>query len=131
VFPDSPPDTSQVLQSVRSTNFDGILVTSQLPPETRSQYMQGYVTKEQDMRYEPRRDRFVTYYREIEHTGYVDSEKVYIRSIDVWTTRNDGQMIWSGTSRSSEPNSVQDVRPEIVRLVTTALTKQGIIASEK
>ena len=131
VFPDSPPDTNQVLESVRSHNYDGILITSQLPPETKSQYMRGYVTSEQEMRYDPRRDRFVTYYHDIEHAGYVDSETVNIRTIDVWATANEGRMIWSGTSRSSEPNSTPAVRPEIVRLVMSDLTRRGIIAADK
>jgi len=131
VYPDSPPDTDQVYAIVRSNNYDGILVTSQLPPETKSQYVQGYVTREQEMRYSPTRDRFFAYYRDIEHSGYVDSETVNIRTIDVWQTANDGLMIWSGTCRSTEPNSVPSVRPEIVRLVTADLTRKGIIASEK
>lgn len=89
------------------------------------------MTKEQDTRYDSHRDRFVTYYRDIEHGGYVDSQKVNIRAIDVWATRNEGQMIWSATSKTPEPNSAQEVRPEIVRLVMTELTRQGIIGSER
>lgn len=131
LFPDEVPDTNQVTQTVRSNGFDGILVIRRLPSETNTQYLQGYVTKEQDMRYDRRTDRFVTYYREIEHAGYVDSQKVDIRSIDVWTTKNDGQMIWSATSKTPEPNSAQAVRPEIVKLVMSELTRGRIIASER
>jgi hypothetical protein len=130
-FPDSAPDTNQVDRIVRSENYDGVLVLRRLPSETTTQYQQGYMTKEQDMRYDRRRDKFVTYYSDIEHGGYVDSQKVDIRAIDVWATKNDGQMVWSGTSKTPEPNSAQEVRPEIVRLVMTELTKQGIISPER
>lgn len=131
LFPDAVPDTNQVIQSLRSNGFDGFLVIRRLPSETKTQYLQGYVTKEQDMRYDRRRDRFVTYYRDIEHAGYVDSQKVDIRAIDVWETKNEGQMIWSATSKTPEPNSLEAVRPEIVKLVMAELTQQGIIASER
>jgi hypothetical protein len=128
-FPDAVPDTSQVEQIVRSNNYDGVLVIRRLPTETTTQYLQGYMTKEQDARYDRRRDKFITYYRDIEHGGYVDSQKVDIRAIDVWATKDEGQMIWSATSKTPEPNSAQEVRPEIVSLVMAELTKQGIIGS--
>lgn len=130
-FPDAEPDTNQVTQIVQSNGFDAVLVIRRLPYETNPQYLQGYVTKEQDMRYDRRTDRFVSYYREIEHAGYLDSQKVDLRAIDLWTTKNEGQMIWSATSRTPEPNSMEIVRPEIVKLVMSELTKQGIIASER
>ncbi len=53
------------------------------------------------------------------------------RTIELWTTKNEGQMIWSATSKTPEPNSVQAVRPEIVKLVMSELTKRGIIATER
>ncbi len=131
LFPDAVPDTNNMIQIMQSNGFDGILICRMLPPETNTQNMEGYVTTEQNMRYDRRRERFVTYYRNIEHAAYVDSQKVDIRRIDVWATRNEGQMIWSATSLTPEPNSVQDVRPEIIRLVTSELAQQGIIASER
>jgi hypothetical protein len=131
LFPDAAPDTNQVLQIVQSDGFDGILVTRWLPPEANPQYEEGYVSTEQTTRYDRRRERFVTYYRDIEHAAHVDSLKIDMRSFDVWTTKNEGQMIWSGTSQTPEPNAVQEVRPEIVKLVMSELTKKGIIASER
>jgi hypothetical protein len=131
LFPDAVPDTNQIMQIVQSNSFDGVLVTRRLPPETNTQYVEGYVTAEQNMRYDRRRERFVTYYREIDHAGYVDSQKVDIRTFDVWATRNEGQMIWSATSNTPEPNSIQEVRPEIVKLVMSELTQKRIIASER
>jgi len=90
--------------------------------------LQGYVTKEQDMRYDRRSERFVTYYKDVEHAGYVNSQKVDMRVIDVWATRNVGHMLWRATSKTPEPNSVEAARREIVKLVMTELTQQGMIA---
>jgi hypothetical protein len=129
LFPDAVPDTNQVMQVIQSNGFDGMLVIRRIPEETSTQYKPGYVTREKGLRYYPHTDRLVTYYANIHHAAYIDSEKVDIRSIDVWTTKNDGQMIWSATSETPEPNSARIVRPEIVSLVMSELTKQHIIAS--
>ena len=130
LFPESVPDTEQVVSSVQSGVFDGILITRWLPPETKTHYIQGYMTKEQDLRYDLRKERFVTYYREIEHDGYVDSERVDFRAIDIWSTKNNGQLIWSGTSKTPEPNSMLTVRPEIVNLVISELERLKFVASK-
>lgn len=131
LFPDAVPDTNQVIQIVQSSGFDGILVNRWLRSETKTQFLQGYVTKEQDMRYDRRTDKFVTYYREVEHAGPLDSQKVDIRGIDVWATRNEGQIMWSATSKTSEPNSAQAAGLDIVELVLSGLTQQRIIASKR
>ncbi|MGD1045127.1 MAG: hypothetical protein ABR936_07345 [Bacteroidota bacterium] len=129
LFPDAVPDTNQVIQIVQKNGFDGVLIIRRLPSEANPQYVQEYLTQEKDMRYIWRRDRFVTYYRRVAHAAYVDSQKVDIRSIDVWATKNEGQLIWCATSETPEPNSIQEARPEIVKLVMSELTKQGMIAS--
>jgi len=132
LFPDAVPDTNQVLQIVRSSGFDGVLIIRWLPYETKTRHVRGYnVMNEPNMRYEERWDRFITYYRDIAYAGYVDTQKIDIRAIDVWTTKNEGQMIWSATSKTPEPNSVIEVRPEIVKLVLSELTHEGIIASKR
>lgn len=132
LFPDAVPDTSQVIQIVRSKSFDGVLVIRWLPYETKTKYVRGYnVMNEQNMRYDESRDRFITYYRDIAYPGYVDSQKVDIRAIDVWATKNEERMIWSAVSKTPEPNSMLAVRPEIVKLVLSELTQQDIIASER
>jgi hypothetical protein len=131
LFPDMVPDTDQVIQIVRSNGFDGILVVRRLPFETKTQYKQAYMTNELNTRFDRRGDRFVTYYREIYHDAYIDSQKVDIRTFDIWATKNEGRMIWSATSQTPEPNSVPSIRPEIINLVISELRRQGIIASER
>jgi hypothetical protein len=137
LFPEAVPDTNQVIEIVQSNGFDGILVCRRLPPESKAHYSQGWVslqgdvTTERHTRYDRRWERFVTYYRDANQVAYVDSQEVDIRSIDVWATRNEGQMIWSATSKTPEPNSLQKVRPEIVKLVMSELTKRSITASER
>lgn len=127
-FPDAVPDSDQVIQAVRSSGFDGVLVTRRLPSETTVQYQEGYVSTESRLRYDRRRERFVTYYRDVLHAAIVDSQTVFIRTIDVWSTKDEDHMIWSATSRTPEPISAREVRPGIVGLVLMELKDRGIIA---
>jgi hypothetical protein len=131
LFPDALPDTSEVIQSVQANGFDGVLVTRRLPSETKTQYMQGSVTSDQNVRYDRRNDRFETYYVDIVSAGYLDSTTIDVRTIDVWSTRNHGHMIWSATSETPEPSSILEARPEIIKLVMAELTQQSIIAHKR
>ena len=131
IFPDAPPDTNQVIETVRANGFDGILAIFHLPKEVISQRIPGYTTTERDVRYTPYHGpywtRYRTYYREVEHPGYIDTQTVAMRAIDVTTTGKDGKLIWSATSRTPDPGSVTDVQREIVSLVLSELEQRKII----
>ena len=132
LFPDAVPDTNQFIQIVQSNGFDGILVYRRLLPETKKKYKQGFEMSENNMVYDRYSKRFVvSYFIDTDYAAHVDSQKVDIRAIDVWTTRNEGQMIWRAKSKTPEPNAIQEVRPEIVKLVMSELTRHGIIVPER
>ena len=88
LFPDAPPDTGRVIAAVQANGFDGILVILRLPSEKDLQYIHGNISSEQDRRYNFYWQRYWSYYREIEHSGYLDSQTVAISAIDVATTGN-------------------------------------------
>ncbi len=131
LFPDSAPDTTQILAAVHADGFDGIMAILRLPTETNSHYVQGYTTIDQNVNYATYWQRYGTYYHETNHPGYVDSQSVAIRSIDVTTTGNGGKMIWSATSRTPDPGSVTDLQRGVASLVIAELAKAKIISSKK
>lgn len=131
LFPDALPDTDQVFASVQTDGYDGVLVILRLPTETNKQYIHGYVTTEQNVRYSYYWQRYRTYYQEIEHPGYIDSEKVDIRAIDISTTGVNGRLIWSATSRTPDPATVSDPQREIASLVMAELAGRSIIGVVK
>jgi hypothetical protein len=143
LFPDAPPDTNQIITTVQANGFDGFLVILRLPTERNTNVVQGYTTTERDTRngqysspyYDPYYgsywQRYNTYFREIDHPGYVDSQTVAIRSIEVTTTGNGGHLIWSATSRTPDPGSASEVQRGIAGLVLSALAKRNIIGSGK
>jgi len=130
LFPDAPPDTTQVIASVKENGFDGILAILKGRTETNKQVTPGYTTQIQDVRYNPYWDRYGTFYREIVHPGCVDSQKVDLRAIDVTATVNGGRLIWSATSKTPDPASVTDVQRGIADLVISELTRRSIILSK-
>jgi hypothetical protein len=131
LFPDAPPDSEQAKTTVQANGFDAVLVVLRLPEETNRQYVQGYSTTAQFLRYSTYWQRYITYYQEIDHPGYVDSQAVAVRAIELTTTGNNGRLIWSATSKTPDPGSVPDLQSGIAGLVATELTKRGIIGSRK
>ena len=129
LFPNAAPDTNQFIQIIQSNGFDGILIYRRLLPETKTKYKQGFEMSESNMVYDRYNKRFVaSYFRDEDYAAHIDSQKIDIRAIDVWTTRNEGQMIWRAKSNTPEPNAIQEVRLEIVKLVMSELTKHRVIA---
>jgi hypothetical protein len=155
IFPNAPPDTNQVIASVESDGFDGILIILNLPSDTTSYHVNGYKTIEnsnyfplnlnqkahyvyreypftdQDVHYISYWQRYRTCYREIEHPGYIDTTTTDVRAIDVTTTGKNGRLIWSATCRTPDPRSVMDVQISIARLVLKELTMRNIAGSRK
>ena len=131
LFPDAPPDTDQVIAASQEGGFDGVLVILRLPTQTSREYVRGYTTSEQVVQYSPYWPRYRTFFREIEHLGYVDSQTVAINTIDISTTREGGRMIWSATSKTPDPNTVEDAQSGIAELVMEKLQTTGIVAPKK
>jgi len=131
LFPDIPPDTDQVIAAVKANGFDGILVILKLRTETNREYIQGYTSTVQDVRYSYYWQRYWTTYHDIQHPGYVDSQTVDVRTIDVTSTGNNGRLIWSATSKTPDPGSVTDVQQGIAELVVSELAQRSIVGSKK
>ena len=127
LFPDALPDTDQIIETVQKNGFDGILVTRILQKETETHYVESYVTSESKLRYNPFRNSYSTYYRDVEHPGFVDSSTVDRRGIEVWVIRDKERIIWGATSNTPEGNSLETVKNNIVDLVIPELLRYGII----
>lgn len=143
LFPDAPPDTNQIIAAVLANGFDGFLVILRLPTERNEKIVQGYTSLERDTRNGPHSrpyyinyygsywQRYHTYFREIEHPGYIDSQTVAIRAIDVTTTGSNGRLVWSAMSRTPDPGSVSQAQLGIAGLVMAELAKRRIVGSGK
>jgi hypothetical protein len=131
LFPDALPDSGQCEAAVEANSFDGILVTRRLRPDTLSTYVPGYMKREPVTAYDPWRKTYYTYYREVEVPGYTETEKAARHSVNVWTTRERGQLVWSAIGRVVEEGAGSSVNDEIAGLIVPQLEDQGIIPKEK
>lgn len=131
LFPNALPDTNQVAATIQENGFDGVLVTRILHNETETHYVDAYVTSRLISQYNPFTKRYRNYYEDVQHPGYVDSLIINRRAIEVWTTKNEGKIIWGATSNTPDENTVKDVQNDIVGLVITELVQNEIIKSKR
>src|ERR1035437_9722174 len=129
LFPEAFPDTDQVIETVQKNGFDGILITRILQKETETHYVESYISTESKTMYNPFRNMYSTYYRDVEHPGFVDSSIVDRRAIEVWVIRDKERIIWGATSNTPEGNSLAAVKNDIVDLVIPELLRYDIIKS--
>jgi hypothetical protein len=126
LFPESLPDTADVVEAVRTGGYDGVIVISQRDTRYDTHYVPGYVTTEPVTRYGYWRG-YHTVYREVHHPGYVETASVVRHHVDVWAARDGGKLIWAATGESIDPTSSQSINREISALIVPELVEQGII----
>jgi hypothetical protein len=131
LFPEAIPDSSQMPAAVAQYAFNGIIVTRRLPKTVSTTYVAGYVSTESETKYSRRRQEFRTYYHDVEHPGYIDTQKVANRSIDVWTAGADSRPIWSAVSETTEPTTLEDMNRDVVNLVVGDLLRKGLVIKAK
>jgi len=131
LFPNVLPDTNQIIETVKGKLYDGILVIHLLQKEAETHYVEGYVSSESRLRFNPFRNTYSTYYRDVEHPGYIDSSVVDRRSIEVWVVRDKERLIWGATSYTPERNTIEDVQNDIADIVMPSLEQTGVIKSAK
>lgn len=131
LFPDAIPDTNQLRDAVTGGSFNGILVTHPLPPVTSTNYVPGYTSTEAHLVYNPWKKQYFTYYQDVTHPAYVDSTAVFRHEVDVLMPGDQGQMVWTGTSATPEPKTMDGLRHDVAGLVVKTLSKQAIIPSRQ
>lgn len=131
LFPETLPDTNQVIQSIQENGFDGILITRLLKNETETHQNDSSVSREFISRYDPFRKTYTSYFEDVRHQAYVDSQIVRRSSIEVWVLRDNERIIWGATSNTPERNSVQAVQNDIAELVIPELVRYTIIKSTR
>lgn len=131
LFPNALPDTNKVAAIILENGFDGGLVTRILHKEAETHHVDAYVISNVKSEYNPFTLRYRNYYEDVQHSGYVDSLIIDRRAIEVWATKNEGQIIWGATSNTPDENSLKDVQKDIVGLVITELVQKDIIKPKR
>jgi hypothetical protein len=127
VFPGDLPDTQQVIDAVRDRGYDGVTFTVRLPSRTETRYVPGYVSTVPVTYYSRWRGAYYTYWHEVYEPGYAETDRVVRLRTDVWDVRDEGRLVWTGTSEVIDPSSARDVNDAVTRRIVPELIKQGIV----
>jgi hypothetical protein len=134
-FASALPDTQQVRDVVDRDGYDGVVVVVPLGTETRETYVPGYVTTVPGPYYGPHGygygywgSYYYPAYQTIYQPGYVERSDIVRIRVDVWSIDQDGMRVWTGTTETLNPSSVDQLKREVLQLVIPELRRKGVIA---
>jgi len=127
IFPDAAPDTAALTASVRRRGFDAVLVAHQLPTNTETRYVPGYLSNEPVTFLSPWTGHYFTYFTDVYSPGYRETDRIVRYETEVFMTGGAGRLIWSGATESLNPSSATQVHQEITKVIVPALVKSGVM----
>jgi hypothetical protein len=130
-FPNQPPDTSQIGDAVASRNYDGVMIVTRLRSETSTSYVPGYVTTQPVSRVSPWSGRYRTYWVDVMHPGYTETDITTRHEIELWDMREGGSLVWTAVGEVVNPSSPSEVNHDITHNVVPELERQGFIPKKR
>jgi hypothetical protein len=125
-FPDAAPDTQQVIDVVRAQTYDGVIVSTRLPNVQEQREVLPTATRVAEARRNPFTGMYYTIYRDVYTPGYVETDEVRRFQTDIWTTKEGGRLVWSGSVSSYDPATKDLVEAVVEKEVMPQATKDGI-----
>ncbi len=127
VFPTSLPDSQQVRVVINRDGMNGAVVTHRLA-ETQTGFGGGYDRQTTMTRQDYWSGWYHAYYQTVmlgspppeqEHKGRYQ--------LDVWSARDGGRFVWTGTTVEIDPTSVDRLREEVAGQLVPELQRREII----
>jgi len=127
LFPEQLPDTSEMMGAIADRGFDGVLITRRAGTGTERHYVPGYVTARPVTYRSPWTGWYHTAWADVYQPGYVETDRLVYNDVELWDLRDEGGMVWAGTTHTVNPSSGQEVNHEISKVILPELDKQGFI----
>jgi len=131
LFPDAVPDTAEVVTVVRGQGFDSVVMVHRSSAKTVQEVTPGYVSTQPKTYLDPWTGVFHTYYEEVYYPGSVEDVEVVVHQVDVWSTKDQGKLLWVGKAETSDPESNKETSDSAIQTVVKELTEQGMIPAKK
>jgi hypothetical protein len=129
LYPDAPPDTQQVIETVRKRGCDAVLISMRLQDDSSSQYVPGSMRPEQVTSWD-RFGRFHSYWVTVQQPGYTETSTIIQLQTDLWTTSGaSGQLAWSGTLRTLDAINNDSVDRAVNHNIMPEMEKEGVVPS--
>lgn len=126
LFPDAAPDTERLIAAVRQDGFDGVLLTHRLATQVERHYVPGIQTVEPYTVFN-RWGHYETFYREVDHHGTTETDRVVRHQTDLWSTSGGDRMVWSAIGEVIDPGSGEAIHREIAKRVVPELAQERLI----
>ena len=130
LFADAPPDTEQVIDAVRRDGYDGVLVSSRLPDDVEQTFIPGDMRSESVTRRSGFTGAYYSSWETVKVPGRTESVLVANFRTDVWTAGDDGHLVWSGVTRTTNKLNAKFVKSKVDKLILPAVSKAGIVPGE-
>jgi hypothetical protein len=127
IFPAMAPDTLQVIDAVRSGGYDAVATSVRLPNVTEETYVAGYSKREPVIVFSPFLHAYATYWQDVQVPGYTETNEKRRFQTNVWTTREGGRLIWSGTLETIDATTGETVLEVIHNRIVPEMVGAGII----
>jgi hypothetical protein len=130
LFPDAAPDSQEVIQAVRRSGYDAVLVSVRLPDQTTSTYVPGVVRRE-SVTVQDFYGTFHAYWRDVQDPGHTETDAISRFQTEVWAAGGREHLIWSGTLRTLESVNDHTIEAAVSRNIVPAMAKQGLVPRKK
>jgi NADPH-dependent curcumin reductase CurA len=65
------------------------------------------------------------------YPGSVEDVEVVVHQVDVWSTKDQGKLLWVGKAETYDPESNKETSDSAIQTVVKELTVQGMIPAKK
>jgi hypothetical protein len=127
LFPQDVPEPPAVQEKAKEDGFDGVLIVARIERDSLKTDIPGYTSTEPVTEYSHKWGAYLTHYENVYHPGYTETQSVVSVRTDLLVTQEEGQLIWSATSKEIDPSSPDQFRSSVSDLVMDKLAKEGLV----
>jgi hypothetical protein len=127
-FPTSLPDSQQVRVVVHRDGMNGAVVSHRLA-STTGDFGGGYDKQSTMSQHDYWRGWYHSYYQTAV-MGPIEEQKKGRYQLDVWSARDGGKFVWTGTTTEVDPKSVDQLRQEVCGQLVPELERRGVIPKQ-
>jgi hypothetical protein len=130
MFPTSLPDSQQVVVVAHRDNYDGVVVTHQLPGAYRENMDNDYSKRAPSGAGQYWRGWYHTHYVQASNAPMVkkDDEKDQRFQVDLANTAGGGTLLWTGTSPPLKPHDQEKLAKDVCGELVAEYLRRGYVA---
>ena len=126
-FPDRLPNQDRLRERMQDSQYEAILFVRPAGSQQETRYYPGYSTVRPVYWRDPFWRAYGGAYARVYHPGYIERDRVVRLDISLWSTGDEGQMVWTATSRTLNPSDPAALGEEVSHYVIPELRKADLL----